>query len=64
MNGYSSDPLQDFSFDNIAIDAKTGGRIADVENWSFSHTVIKTLDGIPVSLSDAKDIAGLTGVKK
>jgi polygalacturonase len=62
VNGYSSDPLQDFSFDNISIDAKTGGTIADVENWSFSHTLIKTLNGTPVSLNDAKSVAGLTGV--
>lgn len=61
VNAYPSDPIQDFKFDHIDIQAKTGGTIADVENWTFMNTTINTEDGSHVTLKDCKNISGLSG---
>lgn len=59
VNGYSEDPIQNFRLDRLNIHAKTAGRIADAENWTFSHTEIKAEDGSVVSLVNCKNIKGL-----
>jgi hypothetical protein len=50
VSGYASDPIQNFLFDHLNIDAKTAGTIADTENWIFQDTHIHTADGSRLSL--------------
>ena len=59
VNAYPSDPIQNFVFDNLDISAATAGVIADVENWKFINSSIKTEDGTHVALKDAKEVTGL-----
>jgi hypothetical protein len=59
ISAYANDPILNFEFDNVDIQAKTAGTIADAENWQFRDTVIRTEDGSRVALKNCKNIRGL-----
>ncbi len=61
VSGYAQAPLENFSFDNIDIEAQTAGTIANAKDWKFAHMEIKTADGSTVkmvdeSVNDPKDV--------
>jgi len=59
ISSYENDPILNFDFDRLDIEAKSAGTIADAENWTFEHTAIKTEDGSHVTLNNSKNIRGL-----
>ena len=42
---YQDSPIQDFTLQDVHIDAETAGSIANAENWKFHNVVIQTADG-------------------
>jgi polygalacturonase len=52
VSGYADAPLENFTLDNIAIEAKTAGIIANAKNWKMEHMEIKTADGSTVKFTD------------
>ncbi len=61
VNAYPSDPIQDFTFDRLNLQAKIAGTIANASNWAFSNTIVTTEDGSRVALKDCKGVTGLPG---
>jgi polygalacturonase len=61
VSGYASDPIQNFVFNHLTIDAQTAGVIADAANWKFMDTRIRTADGSTVTLKDCREVTGLPG---
>jgi polygalacturonase len=59
VNAYANDPLKDFTFDHLAVEAKSAGTIADADDWKFEHTGIKTADGSRVVLKNCQNVTGL-----
>jgi hypothetical protein len=59
VSAYPEAPLKDFEFKNINIEAKTAGSIQNTQNWSFTGTVIKALDGSHVSVKESSGVTGL-----
>jgi polygalacturonase len=52
VKAYPNATLNDFEIDNLNIDARTAGSIADARNWTLTGNGIKTADGSKVSLTD------------
>ena len=59
VGGYPSDPIRDFRFDHVQIEAQTAGTIADASDWVFQHTEIRTADGSHIKLMDCHNIIGI-----
>jgi len=59
VGGYPSDPIRDFRFDHVQIEAQTAGTIADASDWVFQHTEIRTADGSHIKLTDCHNIIGI-----
>ena len=59
ISSYENDPILNFDFDRLDIEAKSAGTIAEAENWTFEHTAMKTEDGSHVTLKNSKNIRGL-----
>ncbi|MBV9083647.1 MAG: right-handed parallel beta-helix repeat-containing protein [Acidobacteriaceae bacterium] len=59
VEAYPNDPIENFTFTNIDIQAETAGRIADAWNWVFTKTHIETKDGSHVILKDCRNVKGL-----
>jgi polygalacturonase len=52
-------PLERFTFDNLDLDAQTGGRIANARDWTFRRSRIDTLDGKAPEVVDSSGVVGL-----
>jgi polygalacturonase len=63
VSSYADSPLQDFTFDDIDIEAKTAGSIQNAENWKFKNIKITTTDGSAITVKDSKGVTGLPEVK-
>ena len=50
MSSYPESPLVDFTFEDIEIEAKTAGTIANTQGWKMEDMRIKTADGSTVTL--------------
>lgn len=59
VNAYPSDPIENFKFDHLDIEAATAGSIEDAANWTFTDTKIVAADGGKVTLKDSRNITGL-----
>ncbi len=60
VSSYADSPLENFTFRDLDIAAKTAGSIQNAENWKFTNTRIQTADGSRVSVKDSRDVTGLT----
>ncbi len=49
-------PLEDFHFENIAIDAESAGSVADAKNWTLSGVAIHAADGSQLTFKDSSGI--------
>lgn len=56
---YKDSPLRDFHFQNLDVQAKTGGSIENAQGWTFVNTRIHTTDGSRVLLKDSQGVTGL-----
>jgi polygalacturonase len=45
VSSYAESPLVDFAFQDIEIEAKTAGTIANSQGWKFENMKVKTADG-------------------
>jgi hypothetical protein len=59
VNAYPDDPLQNFTFSNINVQAQTAGIIADAHNWTFSNVNIQSADGSKIKLQDCSAMKGV-----
>lgn len=50
-------PLEDFRLRNITIDARSAGKVADAQGWTFSNVVIHAADGSLLKFADSRSIA-------
>ncbi|MFY9728672.1 MAG: glycoside hydrolase family 28 protein [Bryobacteraceae bacterium] len=60
VSSYADSPLENFTFKDVDIEAKTAGSIQNAENWKFTKTRIQTADGSQVSVKDSRGVTGLT----
>lgn len=49
-------PLVHFTFNNVRIQAKTAGSVADTRDWTLSHVDVKTADGSKVQFTATKGL--------
>ncbi|HWB86909.1 MAG TPA: glycoside hydrolase family 28 protein [Bryobacteraceae bacterium] len=56
---YPSAPLENFTFNNLNIEAQSPGVIADAVNWVFQNVHIQAANGGKVELRDSKNVTGL-----
>jgi polygalacturonase len=59
VSSHADSPLQDFTFNNIEIEAQKAGTIQNADHWTFTNTKIVAADGGKVGLKDSKDVTGL-----
>ena len=59
VSSYADSPLQDFTFEDLDIEAKTAGSIQNAENWKFKNVRIRTTDGSTITVKDSKGVTGL-----
>jgi hypothetical protein len=59
VSSYADSPLQDFTFEDLDIEAKTAGSIQNAENWKFKNIKIRTKDGSTITVKDSKGVTGL-----
>jgi len=52
VNAYSNDPIENFTLDNIDIQAQTAGTIANARDWTFSNVILRTADGTRPTFTD------------
>jgi len=57
VDGYAEQPMRDFSFDALDIEARRGGHIEDAAGWQFARTRLRL--GEPVAVKDAASVTGL-----
>lgn len=56
---YPEAPLRGFRFENLDIEAKTGGYLRDAEDWRFSGTTLRLPADAPIELGRASTVTGL-----
>jgi hypothetical protein len=61
VSSYPNSPLQDFTFQDLDIDAKTAGGIQNAENWKFTRTSVRATDGSHIVVKDSRGVTGLEG---
>ena len=49
-------PLEDFHFDNLTIDAQSAGKVANARNWTLSGVTIHAADGSQLTFTDSSGI--------
>ena len=59
VSSYKESPLQNFTFEDIDIEARTAGSIQNAENWTFKNIRIRTADGSTVTVKDSTGVTGL-----
>jgi polygalacturonase len=59
VEGYLAAPLERFSFDNLDIEAGTGGRIDYARDWTFANVKLAFADKLPIRVSEDSTITGL-----
>ncbi len=59
VDAYPDKRLENFTLNNLPIDAQTAGHIADASQWTFTHLDLKTADGTVVLLTDDSNIEGI-----
>jgi polygalacturonase len=59
VSSYKDSPLQDFTFEDLDIEAKTAGSIQNAENWKFKNIRIRTADGSTITVKDSQGVTGL-----
>ena len=59
VSAYPEKRLDNFTFNNLQIEARTAGRIVDASHWIFSKVSLKTEDGTVVLLSDDNGVQGI-----
>jgi hypothetical protein len=57
--GFASDPMENFRFSHLDIQAASAGSIADAADWTFTDTNIQATDGNGVVVSDSQNMKGL-----
>jgi polygalacturonase len=57
VDAYADVPLQRFSFAGLDIEARKGGHIADVRDWTFAGTKLSL--GAPVEIAPGSTVTGL-----
>lgn len=63
VSSYAESPLQNFTFENLDIEARTAGSIQNVENWKFRNIKIQTADGSKITVKDSQGVMGLPEAK-
>jgi len=56
---YPEAPLRGFRFENLDIEAKTGGYLRDAQDWRFSGTTLRLPADAPLELGQASSVTGL-----
>jgi len=56
-DGLKENPLLNFSFKNVAIEAAEAGIIKNAENWSFEGITINSKKGEKVRITDSKNVS-------
>ncbi len=56
---YPEAPLRGFRFENLDIEAKTGGYLRDAEDWRFSGTTLRLPADAPLEVGQASSVTGL-----
>jgi polygalacturonase len=59
VSTHPDSPLLRFRFQNLDIEAKTGGSIAGAQDWIFTGVNLKTADSSHVDLKDSREVQGL-----
>lgn len=59
VEGVEQAPLSGFSFDEIDIEAKSGGYIYGAKDWQFAQTRLSLPTDEPVALPNGQDVQGL-----
>ena len=49
-------PLEDFHFENLTIDAQSAGAVANAKNWTLSGVTIRAADGSQLTFTDSSGI--------
>jgi hypothetical protein len=49
-------PLEDFHFDNLTIDAQSAGKVANAKNWTLTGVTIHAADGSQLTFTDSSGI--------
>jgi len=57
--GFASDPIENFRFSHLNIQAASAGTIADAANWTFTDTNIQAADGSTVVTANSRNVQGL-----
>jgi polygalacturonase len=57
VDGYPEEPMRNFRFDALDIEARRGGHIEDASNWQFSNTSLRV--GEPVAIGGGSSVKGL-----
>jgi polygalacturonase len=60
VSGFASDPIRNFHFSHLDIQAVSAGIIADADNWTFEDTNIQAADGKEIVTNDSQNIKGLS----
>jgi polygalacturonase len=61
VSSYANSPLQDFTFEDLDIEAKSAGSIRNAENWKFRNLRIRAADGSKLTVTDSVGVTGLPG---
>jgi polygalacturonase len=56
VSAFPQAPLEDFTLDNISIQAQAAGTVADADNWTISHVSIDAANGSKLTFSDSRAI--------
>lgn len=57
VDGYPEEPMRDFRFDALDIEAKKGGHIEDASGWQFTNTTLRL--GAPIAVGTNSSVTGL-----
>jgi hypothetical protein len=61
VSSYPASPLEDFTFHDVDIAAKSAGSIQNAEGWKFVNTKLTSADGSKVTVRDSRNVSGLEG---
>jgi hypothetical protein len=57
VDGYAEEPMRDFRFDALDIEANKGGHIEDASGWQFANTTLRLNE--PIAVGKASSVSGL-----
>jgi polygalacturonase len=61
VSSYANSPLQDFTFQDLDIEARIAGSIENAEDWKFTRTSVRAADGSHIVVKDSRGVTGLEG---